>query len=159
MRWHKRLFGLALLFGYLSSASAAEEPFFTGVWVSDAQFCPLMEKIGTRAIFGNDIAIITPELGFVGFEFFCDFDDPRYASDAKSVTMSATCGDVGEDFEAEVYLSLFEGKSEDNRTRFEFNSLYITGNERPTAGADESRYLFARCNDLSEQLLIERTEP
>ena len=140
-------------------AFASQEQLFEGVWVSDAKFCPLMEKIGTRAIFGNDIVIMTPKRGFVGFEFFCSFDEFAYGSDGKSIVISATCDDPGESFPETIYLDRYQSERIDAPLRFEFNSEYITGQKRPGDGDEDSRFLFSRCDNLSEQLLIERSEP
>ena len=151
---------LALCLGFVSSgAMATQEKLFAGVWVSNAKFCPLMEKIGTRAIFGNDIAIVTLERGFIGDEFFCSFDNISYGSDGKSVVISATCDDPGEQFRETIYLDRFDSADVNTPTRFEFNSAYITGQSRPGNGDENSRFLFARCDNLTEQMLIERTEP
>ncbi len=155
----KRILLLLLATLSASPALAKQEMLFSGVWVSDAQFCPLMEEIGTRAIFGNDIAIITMEQGFIGYEFYCDFNELEYGPDGKSVKIESFCGSSGEGYDDITYLNMHDGDIADDQMRFEFNSLFITGREGPEPGDEESRYLFTRCDDLSEQLLIERTEP
>ncbi len=142
-----------------SPALGEQDKLFEGVWVSNAEFCPLMEEIGTRAIFGNDIAIITMEGGFVGFEFYCDFNEFAYGTDGKSVLISATCGDSSEGFEESIYLNLYGGDGADNQMRFEFNSPYITGRDGPERGEEDSRFLFSRCDNLTETMLVERSEP
>ncbi|MCF6303391.1 MAG: hypothetical protein L3J13_09370 [Devosiaceae bacterium] len=142
-----------------TSAGAVQEKLFSGVWVSNAEFCPLMEKIGTRAIFGNDIAIVTLEQGLVGYEFYCSFDEIAYGSDGKSLVISATCGDSAESFAETIYLDEYEREGADAPVRFEFNSDLITGQSRPGNGGEESRFLFSRCKNLTETMLFERSEP
>ena len=140
-------------------ASAARDNGFAGVWVTDAQFCPLMQQIGTRAIFGNDIAIVTLEQGLIGDEFFCSFDEFSYGPDGKSVVISATCSDSSESFPETVYLDFYESDRENAPVRFEFNSGYVTGQSRPGNGDEDSRFLFSRCDKLTTELLMERSEP
>jgi len=155
----KRILLMLLVALSASPAVAMQEKLFEGVWVSNDKFCPLMEEIGTRAIFGNDIAIITMEQGFIGFEFYCDFNGFEYGSDGKSVKISSFCGSSGEGYEDNIYLNLHAGDIGNNQMRFEFNSIFITGREGPEPGDENSRFLFARCDNLNETMLAERSEP
>ncbi len=151
----------AALTGALATGSpaGAQESPFSGVWVSDERFCPLIEEIGTRAIFGNGIAIITLGQGYVGHEFFCDFEELEFSDDGRSVEIAATCADSAESFADTIRLNLQEGEKTQAVARFELNSPLITGRQGPETVEEAERFVFARCDNLTETMLAERSEP
>ncbi len=134
---------------------------FSGVWTSYAGACPLMRKVGTRAIFmsDEDFAIVTLGQGLIINEFFCDFDRIAYDGEGKSAIIRASCGDPGYSFEDVIYLDWMDEAGAGGQDRFEFNSSLITGETHPGKGDEESRFIFTRCDDLTEKMLAERSEP
>ncbi len=133
----------ALALGMADVARAAENRF-DGVFVTNPDMCDLVGTDGTMAIFGNDIFIMSLKKGFNGWEISCDFKRIVPDADGKGLTISALCGGPSEDFDDQIYLSVYD------QDRIEFSSLKITGSSRPGEGDEKYRFLFSLCDQVKE---------